>query len=142
MENEVFVKYIYEKEDFDILIDLYKQKEINSTFSGYRSDRLLASEYSFLIYLGDIPIGFILCVRERSRRNNLSIDMAILEKYRNLGYGKKSLEIFRDYYLLQIPDQLIVEVDKNNVPANGVKSVFDLEYVETIDSSNIYKVKR
>lgn len=142
MEKKIFVKFIAEKEEFNTLVQLYKQENINRTFSGYRPDRLLASEYSFLIYLDEIPIGFILCVRERMRKNSLSIDMALLEEYRNNGYGKKALEFFRDVYLLQIPEHLIVEIDKENIPANNVKNVLDVEYLETIDNSNIYEVKR
>lgn len=142
MEREIFVKYIDEKEDFDILKKLYMKKEINSTFSGYRADRISASEYSFLIYLDDVPIGFILCVREIKKNNSLSIDMAILKKYRNKGYGREALEAFRDYYLHQIPENMIVEVDKNNLPANGIKNVFDLEYLETEHNSNIFEIKR
>lgn len=140
--EDVFVKFISEKEDFDILMDLYNKEEINSTFAGYRADRLLSSDYSFLIYLDKLPIGFILCVREYARKNNLSIDMALLKDYRNKGYGRKALEIFRDVFLHQIPDDLIVEVDKFNISANAVKNVFDIEYLETYNNSNIYTIKR
>lgn len=142
MEKEIFVKYITENQDFNILIHLYKQENINCIFSGYRPDRLLASEYSFLIYLDDVPIGFILCVRELQRKKHLSIDIALLEEYRNNGYGKKALEIFKQIYLLQIPEDLLVEVSKNNVPANNVKNIFNLQYIETINNSNVYEIKR
>lgn len=136
------VVLVTESEQFDVLNELYMQSEINGTFGGYRVDRIVGSEISFLIKLGDKPIGFILLVREFKRKNDLSIDIAISKEYRKNGYGKKAMEIFKEKYVHRINESLIAEVNKQNVPANKIINVLDVEHVDTVDDSNIYSVKR
>ena len=136
------VVLVTESDQFDILSELYQQSEINGTFGGYRVDRIVGAEISFLINLNDKPIGFILLVREFKRKNDLSIDIAISKEYRKKGYGRKAMEIFKEKYVPRINDSLIAEVNKQNVAANKLINVLDVEQKETIGESNIYSVRR
>lgn len=140
MKNEIRVIYAEKQDDFNKIMNLYINPDINSTFGGYRKDRLAASEISFLIYLNNEPIGFILLVGEHQRKDSLGIDIALKKEYRGKGYGKIALEIFKEKYLTKIEDKIHVEVNKDNIAANKILDILDKEYIETIDNSNFYKI--
>ena len=140
MKNEIKVIYVTKADEYKQIMNLYQDQTIQNTFQGYRTDRLAASEITFLIYHNNTPIGFILLVRENQRRNSLGIDIAIKKEYRGNGYGKLAMEIFKEHYLPLIEEHIHVQVSKNNIPANKVISVLDKEYLETIDNSDYYQI--
>ena len=140
MNEEIQVIYVNDSDGYKKICELYKDPEINGTFDGYRDDRIVASEISFLIYLNDLPIGYILLVREKERKESLAVDIAIKKEYRTKGYGKKAVEIFKDKFLKQIKDTLHFQVKKENVAAIKILDILDSEYIETKDDSDFYKI--
>lgn len=139
MEEKISVINV---DDVSEIVDMYKESEINKYFGGYRPDRILASEISFLIRLNEYTIGFILLVREETRKDSLGIDMALKKEYRNKGYATTALEILRDNYFKKIKDDLHVQVRKEDSVANKIINVLDCEYIESINDSDFYKILR
>lgn len=142
MNDTINIINISDSTEFNKLISLYNDPEINEAFGGYRPDRILNSEITFLIYLNSEPIGFILLIREKERKNSLGIDMALKKEYRSRGYGKKAMEIFKDNFLKLIQNDLHIQITKENIAANKLLNIFDNEYLESIDGSDIYKIQK
>ena len=142
MKDDLKLTYINKKEEFEILSNLYLNEDINKYFGGYRIDRILASEFSFLIYLKSVPIGFILLVREKNNMNFLAVDMALLKEYRFKGYGSKALYLFKKLYLKQISSSLIIETNQNNTIIGKMLKNLDVEYLKSNGNSKVYLIKR
>jgi len=140
MNEELHVIYVNDSDGYKKIVELYKDPEINATFDGYRRDRVAASEISFLICLNDLPIGYILLVREKDRKESLGVDIAIKKDYRAKGYGKKTMEIFKQKFLKQIKDTMHFQVKKENIAAIKILDILDNEYIETKDDTDFYKI--
>lgn len=135
------VKLARNIEDLEEIICLYQKKEINETFGGFRGDRLAGAPYHFLITLNNTPIGFILLVKEIENNQYLALDIALLKKYRNKGYGQKALSIFKEKYANQIKDTIIAETKKNNLSINKIMDYFNFELIENHNPKiNVYKI--
>ena len=142
MRDILDVKYTKNASGIDAIIDLYEKKEINKTFGGFRPDRLMSSSYHFLITLNDKNIGFILLVKEKQNKQVLFLDIAILKKYRNKGYGKEALILFKEKYAYQIQDAIIAETQKENIGINKIMYNIGFEPIESNDDAiNKFKIK-
>lgn len=140
MKQNINLVYVNTPEQFETINELYKKPEINKTFDGYRTDRIICSQYSFLIYLDETPIGFILIVQEEKFKTELSIDIAILEKYRKNGYAKQAIIQFKSIFIPQIEEDLIAEVKQNNIPANKLIKSLRVQQQNTTNNTNVYKI--
>lgn len=136
-ENKISIHSYNDKEYMDLL-NIYNDEDIKDTFNGFRTDRLVASEYIFMIDLNKKNIGFILLVFEN--KNNLSIDMGILKEYRNKGYGKEAMKQLKDIINTSVDKNVYAEVKKDNINANKVITSGGFEFSNTKDNNtNIYK---
>ena len=113
-------------EVFDKINDMTKtDKKIKDIFYLKR-DRLLSSVIFCLIKENKIDIGFINVVKEYVD-NIYFLDEGVLEKYRNKGYGKEALKLFKKE--VNIEKYLLGEALKSNVLSNGVaKDISSLIY--------------
>lgn len=140
-ENKKISIRSYRSDDYMNLLNLYNDDEIKDTFNGFRADRLIASEYIFMIDLNKKNIGFILLVFKN--KNELNIDMGILKEYRNKGYGKEVMKQLKIIINANVDKDIIAEVKKDNINANKtiVNGGFELSKTEN-DNVNIYKYVR
>jgi len=108
----------------------YKDKLIYNTFNGVRVDRIVLCDYGFLIKNDNINIGFILLVNEN---NSYNVDMGILRKYRNKGYGSICLKLLKEEF-----NNFNISVKKDNVAANkAIIKCFKLN--KSNNTTNFYK---
>ena len=140
MIDDLVIKNAIEDPWCGEVLKLYKDQKIRETFDGVRIDRLVASEYIFLLRSNEENIGFILLVRETSKVNYLTLDIGIIEKYRGKGYGKKTMEVFKNEYFNRINDEIHIQVRQDDIVANKLISILDLEYIESTNDSNFYKI--
>lgn len=142
MKDILDMKYARNIKDLDAIIDLYEKDETNETFGGFRPDRLMGSSYHFLITLNNKNIGFILLVKEKQNKQVLFLDIAISKKFRNKGYGKQALVLFKEKYINQIKDVIIAETKKENISINKIMDNMGFELIESSDKTiNKYKIK-
>ena len=104
-ENEDAVNRIY---------DLMYIIRRDGVFGGKES-RFGISYFAWLVMLDGKDIGFIYATEEKSYKNGLFIDMALLKEYRGMGIGKYILNKFvcahKDVFMFS-------EVLKNNIASN------------------------
>ena len=113
------------KKIYEFMINEPGIKEIFSE----KCTRLIASEFSLLIKLDDIPIGFINLVPE-NLDNILFLDMGICEKYRGKGYGKKAIKVLLECLGKRFSEYIIGETKETNELAN---------YMSNEDAALIYQ---
>lgn len=136
-KNKLSIHY-YQSGEYTDLSILYEDEDIRDTFNGFRADRIISSEYIFMIDLDDEPIGFILLVLEN--RNQLGLDMGIIKKYRNKGYGTEAMKLFKEAIKNKIDKELVAEVKKNNIGANKAIINGGFEFYKTKNENvNVYK---
>ena len=123
--------------EFEPYLDVYNKiqkimktdKDLRKIFYN-KQDRLLYSAIYCLIKNDEIDIGFINMVKERID-NIYFLDQGIMEKYRNKGYGRKSIELFMKS--VDFDEYLIGETKKDNFLSNlSARKISELIY-ETND---------
>lgn len=138
IKNQKITIRSFQNEDYFNLLSLYEDEDIKDTFNGFRKDRIICSEYIFMINLNDIPIGFILLVLEN--KNQLGIDIGIIKKYRNKGYGKEAIRLLKKIVNNNLDKDLIAEVKKDNISANKTIANGGFKFYETKNNNiNVYK---
>ena len=145
MQNEVNLRKLDNRE-YSLIIDTINQDPLlKETFLGERNtvSRLLNTDYAAFIKVKDQVVGFLMLVMNE-KENVYEIDMGILQKYRNCGYGTEALKIIKDIILNNNLD-ICIQVKKINNPAkksiqnNGFinfKSDENHEYYK-LDSNNV-----
>lgn len=124
------------EEHLKIYLELQKDVDVTNNISSiFNIDYL-----SYVINSDDINIGMLKIVPER---DNFSIDMGILKKYTNLGYGKealkKAIELLK--YIDENYNKLIIRTTYNNEAViNCSKKIgftYDIEEIERCNSEGI-----
>ncbi len=113
----------------------YYDQSISNTFAGERIDRLITSVATFIIKKDNEDIGFILIVPEKDFYN---VDMGIITKYQNKGYGSKALGQLKEIIKRWKINNVILEVKVDNISAN--KSIISnkLKLYKTFNNKNYY----
>ena len=95
--NRVRLKVLDYSEQQKILEMINSDEALKNTFSGDRNTigRIFNSLYTAIIKDGSKEVGFIMIVYN-GRTGKNEIDLGILTKYRNMGYGTKVLELLKD----------------------------------------------
>ena len=126
------------REDFDAVIDMMENANgIRDIFRG-KTDRLLASFCTVLVYADKEIAGFINLVDEHIDSRFNFVDMGILEKYRGMGVGKKALKEL----MKALPDDFFIgEVKKDNVASNKLSEDLGVRVLDT-DDRNFYLLQK
>lgn len=120
------------------IIDMMKNEDGISDIFKTRIDRVATAEYSFLILLNDIEVGFVLLVPEKLNYDFYFLDVGIKKEYRNMGIGTKVLNKLIE---MNFSKYIIVETQESNELANssiskvGIK--LSIEY-----HTNIYLLQK
>ena len=109
------------------------EKGIQEIFAG-RLDRLLSSEFSWLIVLDEEEVGFANLVREKSNYDFLFLDLGIKEKYRGKGIGTEVLRLLTE---MPINNYVLLETKINNISANKINQKVGC-LIDTIGEQNYY----
>lgn len=125
--NRVRLKVLDYSEQQKILEMINSDEALKNTFSGDRNTigRIFNSLYTAIIKDGSKEVGFIMIVYN-GRTGKNEIDLGILTKYRNMGYGTKALELLKDIIYLHSLD-VEIQIQKKNKPA--IKSVLNNGFV-------------
>ena len=126
MSKITLEKINYEEENK--IVDLiYKDPTLKETFSNHKNitSRILNSIYSAFIKLENETIGFIMIV-ENNKTNTNELDIVILEKYTNNGYGTLALKELKNIILLN-KIEIEVQVEKSNICA--IKSILNNGFI-------------
>ena len=110
---------------------------IKDVFYG-KYDRIITSEYSYLIMKNELVIGFINLVREKGNKDFLFIDMGIKPEYRKQGIGTWAIERVKKVLLVEDEESFVIGQTKiNNKGGNG--SIKDLGcFIGQYDDTNLY----
>ena len=116
----------YGEEDI-ILNMIYSDEELQDTFSGGHNtmSRILNADYSGLIKLGRINVGFIMLVFN-GRTGKHEIDMGILKKYRGNGYGTQALGLLKKRIL---KSNISIDIQIKQANEAAIKSVLKNGFV-------------
>lgn len=129
MKKDVKLKKLNNNELSLILDIINADRELKNTFKGEENtiSRILTSIYCSTIILNNKTIGFVMFVYN-NRTSNIEIDMGILEKYKNRGYGTIVLNDLKQLILNQ-QNKVLVQVKNNNHSAIKVlkKTKFKLD---------------
>lgn len=108
---------------------------LKDTFTGGMNtiSRIINSSYAAYIKLNKKIIGFIMLVHN-TYTNEYEVDMGILNKYQNKGYGTQALNLFKDV-IVRNNVEVKIQVNKKNIPA--IKSVLNNKF-RLIKEDNIY----
>jgi len=126
------IKYNEENKIIDLI---YKDPVLKETFSNHKyiTSRILNSIYSAFIKLENETIGFIMIV-ENKKENINELDIGILKKYTNNGYGTIALNKLKQIILLNKID-IEIKVKKSNISA--IKSILKNNFI-LIKEDNLY----
>ena len=114
--------------DQNKIIDLiYKDEVLYETFleRGNTLGRLSNSAYTAFIKDEDIVVGFVMLV-EITETNTYEVDMGILEKYRNKGYGTIGLSLLKDIIK---SNKIKVEIQTKKENKGAIKSILNNGFV-------------
>lgn len=118
MGNDIYLIWQPKDKDERAMLKLYDDEEIHTTIHNLR-ERNIASYFTALIKKDEEAIGFIHLVDE-GVENTLFVDLGIKEKYRGLGYGKRALELLKQFIEVNLELQttyVIGETTTNNIAA-------------------------
>jgi len=117
MKDKVNLRKL-ENREYSLILDMINQDSIlKETFLGERNtvSRLLYTDYAAFIKVEEQVVGFLMLVMNE-KENVYEVDMGILQKYRNCGYGTEALKILKEIILIQNLD-INIQVKKSNEPA-------------------------
>lgn len=115
---EIYLDRLDYDRQHEILDLIQSDATLRETFTGSRNtvSRLLNACYVAFIKLGTEDVGFVMIVN--NPRNDMNeIDMGIIEKYREKGYGTIALGMLKDLIIDNGLD-ISIQTSKNNVAAN------------------------
>jgi len=134
MKDDIYLYRLEYNEQHEILNLINKDIDLHNTFSGERNtiSRILNADYIALIKKGNINIGFVMLVNNL-KTNMYEIDMGILKKYRNKGYGTQVLSILKSI-ILKNKIKTEIQIKKTNIGA--IKSVLKNGFILSKNDKN------
>lgn len=130
------------QKDYSDLCDMMDKEDGIKKIFGGRSDRLMATDNSWMIKANDKNVGFINLVTEKANHRFLFLDMGIIKAYRGKGYGKRFLgEVQKiveenDYFTY-----VLMETKQDNDSANKISKDVGC-YLTSFDDRNVYLLQR
>lgn len=146
MKDDVILEQLnYDKQNI-VLDIIYQDSTLKETFGGGKNTiaRILDSSYIGLIKKENSIMGFIMLVYNY-KNNTHEIDMGIISKYRNKGYGTIALKQLNNIIKQENID-INIQIKKDNLSA--IKTVFNNGFVLSKEDNqyfyyqNINKKKR
>lgn len=141
MKNDITLNRLDYNEQGIILDIINKDSTLCQTFKGKENtiSRIINSSYAATINKNNTIIGFIMLVYNQ-RTNSHEIDLGILEKYQNYGYGTIALGKMKDLIQRENVD-ISIQVKKENTPAIRIVTKNNFTLVDEDEHHNYYGVK-
>ena len=141
MKNITLKKLLLNEENKVIDLILSDNK-LEDTFGGMHNtlSRLVNSWYTCHILLDDVVIGFAMIVHNPKTEVN-EVDMGILSKYRNKGYGTIALGKLKDI-IVKNNLEVEVQVKKENISAIRTVLLNGFKKTREDETCNFYKIKK
>ena len=140
--NDITLKRLNYKEQWNVVDIIYSDDKLLETFGGYRNtkSRLINSNYVAFIQKKDKTIGFVMIVNNPKNNAN-EIDIGIIQRYRNKGYGTQALSILKSLILQNNLLNIKIQIKKENIAA--IKSVLNNGFVllNCDDECNYYTIQ-
>lgn len=140
MDTKGISLYWCDNNEFDRFNKFYYDADIFKTFGGERKDRMINASAGALIMKENTEIGFLLLIEEFGYQT-YNVDIGILKKYRNQGYGKIALQLLREE-MERFQLNYYIEVKADNPAANRslLASGFSLCKIDA--DRNFYTLQR
>ena len=130
------------QKDYSDLCDMMDKEDGIKEIFGGRSDRLMATDNSWMIKANDKNVGFINLVTEKANHRFLFLDMGIIKAYRGKGYGKRFLGKVQkiveenDYFTY-----VLMETKQDNDSANKISKDVGC-YLTSFGDRNVYLLQK
>lgn len=128
MEKNIRLIPAMDPNSFNKILDMIKTDEgLAATFVGGNNtrSRLVSSSLTAFIQDGNKTVGFIMLV-ENDKTGKHEVDMGILTKYRNQGYGTEALAIVKD---LIVREKVKTEIQIENTNMAMIKTALKNGFV-------------
>lgn len=122
MNKNIRLIQIVDQYDFNIILNMIKNDdELANTFLGEDNTvgRIVNSSFAAFIKDGNKTVGFIMLVYNE-KTDIHEVDMGILTKYRNQGYGTIALGLVKD---LIVREKVNAEVQIKNTNIAAIQTV-------------------